>query len=334
MVEAVAQFSTPALTQPEPSQLVDYGQLIAAHRAVSGLEHALQFSPAIASKAFCDMVWLLEGLGAMQLDGEPVWMQSVIDEPSSAAVQRAITHRTIASSLALSNRAGVLTQSTAVQIASKLSGEQTNKSIIRRDVYSNDSLQHGLAHWEHFVSDRAGGEDSLVMCALADAKFRRLSPFNSNNSMTAGLLLAASLRNEQVVQGAPLCLSNYFSRHAHQFTSALTSDSSVVSFYLTAFTELASALLNCLARLVKHLEHCRQIVNDTLARAPLDPVLQAISQPVCTNADLMEAGITRRQTSATYLKKLSSAGLLESRRYGKELRYMNRGVVEAFQLLI
>jgi len=335
MVEAIAQSSTPLLSRNVPqSELVDYGQLIAAHRAVSGLEHALQFSPALASNVFRDVVWLLDGLAAIALDGEPVWMQMVIDEPNNVGVQRAFTHQSIASSLALSHRSAGLNQSMAMQIACKLSGDLSQKNVIRRDAYSNDGLQHGLAHWEHFVSDRAGGEDSLIMCALADAKFRRLSPFTSNNSATAALLLNANLRDEQVLQQAPLCLSNYFNRHAQQFTQALADDDTVVRFYLTAITELSLELLKCLARLVDHLDYCQKMVADTLSRAPVDLVMQAISRPLCTNTDLMEAGISRRQTSATYLKKLSDAGLLESRRQGKELRYSNPGVLQAFQQIV
>lgn len=337
MVEATAHFSSQSSvlsTQTALSERVDCGQLIAAHRAISGLEHALQFSPSIASNTFCEIVWLLDGLGAMQLDGEPIWLQTVIDEPNNAAVQRAITHTSIASRLANSHRPAVLTQLMAMQISNQLSGEIANKKRSLRDAYSNDSLAHGLAHWEHFVSDRAGVEDSLVICALADAKLRRLSPFSSNNSATAGLLFNLSLRNEQILQATPLCLSNYFSRHAQQFTQALTHDDSVIRFYLTGFTELALDLLSCLARLVDHLEHCQQVVSDTLSRAPAQSVMRAICRPVCTNIDLVEYGITRRQTSATYLKKLSDAGLLESCRQGKELRYMNRGVVEAFHSLI
>jgi len=335
MVEAMAQSSTPLLSRNAPlSKRVDHRQLIAAHRAVSGLEHALQFSPALAANAFRDVVWLLDGLAAIALDGEPVWMQMVVDEPSNVGVQRAFTDQSIASSLALSNRFIGLTQSMAMQIACKLSGDLSQKNVIRRDAYSNDVLQQGLSHWEHFVSDKAGDEDSLVMCAIADAKFRRLSPFNSSNSATAALLLNANLRNEQVLQQAPLCLSSYFNRHAQQFTQALADDDTVVRFYLTAITELSLELLKCLARLVDHLEYCQKTVVDTLSRAPVDLVMQAICRPVCTNNDLMEAGISRRQTSATYLKKLSDVGLLESSRQGKELRYSNPGVIKAFQPII
>lgn len=334
MAETIAYSATPLLAQTSRSDIVDYGQLIAAHRAISGLEHALQFSPAIASSSFSEMVRLLDGLGAVQLDGEPIWLQSVIDEPNNVGVQRAHTFATIASSLAVSNRSTEITQSMAVQVARKLAGDAHSKDVLRLDSHTHDSFQHGLSHWEHFVSDRAGDEDSLVLTAIADAKFRRLCPFNANNNAAASLLMAAVMRNEQVLHHAPLCLANYFSRHAEQFSRSLTDDDSAVRFYLTAFTELALDLLKCLAHLVNHLEYSRQVVSETLSRAPVNQVMQAISRPVCTNTDLIEAGITRRQTSATYLKKLSSAGLLESRRQGKELRYMNNGFVESFQSLI
>lgn len=325
---------TPFLTQSISVDTVDFGQLIAAHRAISGLEHALQFCSPIASISFCDTVRLIDGLGAVQLDGEPVWMQSVLEEPGSEAVQRAVTYASIASSLAYSNQPSSVTQSMALQIAIKLAEKPATADIVRRDANSSEAFQYGLAHWEHFVSDSSEGYDSLILCAIADAKFKRLSPFNANNNATAGLLLEAVMRNEQVLCHAPLCLSNYFSKHSEQLSQALLDDDSVVRFYLTAYTEQALDLLACLTHLVSHIEHCRMIVSETLSRAPVDTVMRAICRPICTNTDLIEAGITRRQTSASYLKKLADAGLLESRRQGKELRYTNNGVIQAFQHLL
>lgn len=334
MVDVIALPSTPLLTQSVSIDTADYGLLIAAHRAISGLEHALQFSLPIASISFCDTVRLIDGLGAVQLDGEPVWMQSVIEEPGSDAVQRAVTYASIASSLAYSLRSTNITQSVALQIASKLSGESAGGDVLRRDANSSEVFQHGLAHWEHFVSDTSGDQDSLILSAIADAKFRRLCPFQANNNATAGLLLGAVLRNEQVLHHAPLCLSNYLSRHSEQFAQALSDDGAVVRFYLTAYSELANELLACLARLVAHINHCHEVVSETLSRAPVDTVMRVICRPICTNNDLIEAGITRRQTSASYLKKLAEAGLLESRRQGKELRYTNNGVINAFKSFI
>ena len=306
-------------------------QLIAAHRALSGIEHALQFAPRSAAISFCDMVWLLDGLGAVQLDGEPVWMQTVMDEPSHPGVQRAETYASIASSIAQSTQPHSLTRSTAMHIAERLSqNERRSLVTLRRDANSNETLQHGLAHWEHFVSDEGSSVDSLVLASIADAKFRRLSPFTANNHASAGLLFGALMRDEQVLSNAPLCLSNYFSRHSEKFYQALSDDNDVIRFYLLALTETAKELTNRLSILVSHIEHCRDVIDQTLSRAPIDVVLQAICRPICTNADLIEAGITRRQTSASYLKKLYSVGLLSCHSKGKELRYVNTGVLQAF----
>lgn len=306
-------------------------QLIAAHRALSGIEHALQFAPRCAALSFRDMVWLLDGLGAVQLDGEPVWMQTVIDEPNHPGVQRAEAYASIASSIAHPSQPNAVTRSTAMHIADRLSrGARSPLVTLRRDANSNESLQHGLAHWEHFVSDEAGTSDSLVMASIADAKFRRLSPFTANNHASAGLLLGAVLRDEQMLCHAPLCLSNYFSRHSESFYQALSDDNDVIRFYLRALTDTALELTKRLSNLVNHIEKCQDIVEQTLSRAPVDVVMQAVCRPLCTNADLIDAGVSRRQTSASYLKKLTAVGLLSCHPKGKELRYVNTGVLKAF----
>ena len=313
------------------SAVIDQRQLIAAHRAISGLEHALRFAPSSASTSFRDMVWLLDGLGAMQLDGEPVWLQTVIDEPSNPAVLRAETYASIAAGIAHSSSTLEVSQSMAMQIAESLSADSASPVVtLRRDANSHETSQHGLAHWEHVVSDEGGESDSLVMAAIADAKFRRLSPFTANNHASAGLLLGAVLCEEQLLVHAPLCLSNYFSRHSQAFYQSLSGDDTAVRYFLRALTETALELIERLSTLVEHIEHCREVIDQTLSRAPADVVLSAVCRPICTNSDLIEAGVSRRQTSASYLKKLAAAGILSSHPKGKELRYVNTGVVAAF----
>ena len=306
-------------------------QLIGAHRALSGIEHALQFAPRPAARAFRDMVWLLDGLGAVQLDGEPVSLQTVIDEPNNPAVLRVEAYTSIASSIAHSSHSNSVSRSTAMYIAERLSQVSRSPLVtLRRDSNSNESMQHGLAHWEHFVSDEAGSADSLVMASIADAKFRRLSPFTANNHASAGLLLCAVLRDEQMLHHAPLCLSHYFSRHSENFYQSLADDNAAVRFYLRAVTDTALELTQRLVDLISHIDHCQDIVGQTLSRAPIDVVLQAVCRPLCTNNDLIEAGVSRRQTGASYLKKLAAVGLLSSHSKGKELLYVNNGVLKAF----
>ena len=277
------------------------------------------------------MVWLLDGLGSIQLDGDPVWLQTVVDEPGHPGVQRAEAYASIASAMMDSNQPSAVTRSIAMQIAERLSQATRSPLVtLRRDANSNETLQHGLMHWEHFVSDEAGTLDSLVMASIADAKFRRLSPFTANNHASAGLLLGAVLRDEQMLTNAPLCLSNYFSRHTEDFYQALSDDNDVVRFYLRALTETALDLTSRLSALIEHINHCQKIVDQALSRAPVDIVLQAVCRPLCTNADLINAGVKRRQTSASYLKKLSADGLLSCHSKGKELRYVNTGVLNVF----
>ncbi len=322
---------TPKSSEPTALNAIDQRQLISAHRALSGLEHALRFASPFAALSFRDMVWLLDGLGAMQLDGEPVWLQTVIDEPNHPGVLRAENYASIASSITHSPQHTPVTRSMALHIAERLSDDAVPHSVVlRRDANSNEALQHGLAHWEHVVSDHGGESDSLVMAAIADAKFRRLCPFTANNHASAGLLFGALLREEGMLNHAPLCLSAFFSSHAEDFKQALPDDNAVVRFYLRAMNETALDLTNRLEALVKHIDHCRETIEQTLSRAPVDVVMQAVCRPICTNADLVEAGISRRQTSSSYLKKLAAAGILSSHPKGKELRYVNTGVLQVF----
>jgi len=312
MSEFIAPVSIPRNSDESSQRLMHQQQLIAAHSAVSGLEHALRFAPPVAAAVFRDMVWLLDGLGAVQLDGEPVWVQTLVEEPNHPGVIRAEKFAQIAKTIADADVSTPVTQLMALNVAEKLSNSAPSGGVtLRRDANSNEALQHGLAHWEQFISDSTGAAsdaDPLVMASIADAKLRRLSPFTANNHASSSLMFGAVLRDEQVLNYAPLCLSNFFSRHAKE----------------------ASALIERLEALIEHIALCRETIEDTLSRAPVEVVMHAVCRPVCTNADLMDAGISRRQTSASYLKKLEAVGLLRAHPKGKELRYVNPGVMDAF----
>jgi len=187
-----------------------------------------------------------------------------------------------------------------------------------------------LSTWEGFVSDEAGDADSLVVTALADAQLRRLSPFTSDNHASACLILCAVLRDEQVLEHAPLCLAAYFSRYAKEFSECLHSPQNLTRFYLRALTETAIWLTEKLELLREVIKQCREVVQEVLPRAPVDVLVQAVCQPICTNADLIKCGITRRQTAASYLKKLTATGMLETHRSGKEIHYVNSRIINVF----
>jgi len=319
-------------TLPTIESIDSVRHLVAAHRAISALDSALRFVDPLVSAAFHEMVWLLDGLAAVQLDGDPVWLQSIFDDPSGSGVERVMTYASVAKQLSASRRSTEVTRQMALDIAERVGDDGSSAEItLRRDSNSNEALQHGLAHWEHFVSDRATGLDPLVMVAIADAKLRRLSPFTASNHATASLLLNALLRDEQVLHHSTLCLSSFFSRHSDDFYEALPDDEAVVRFYLRAYTNIATSLVQSLEHLQKHIAHCQKLVDDTLTRAPLELVVPVVCQPYCSNADLVDVGITRRQTCSSYLKKLSEVGMLTAHQNGKELRYVNTGVLDAFK---
>jgi len=302
-------------------------QLIEAHRAISGLEHAVRFAEPRVAKVFREWVWLFDGIAAAQLDGEPVRMQTILNEPNHAATQLAIRYQALAREISGNQRLPSVTRVIALDIADQLAG---SRAALKRDESSNEALQLALAQWENFMSDGAGDADGLVLAALSDAMLRQIPPFTSSNHAAASLLISAVLREEQVLAHAPLCLATFFSRHPIDFNRSLQNPDYTIRFYLRAMTECAYGLIEQLDALQSEVLRCRQVIESTLPRAPLDAVIQAVCLPVCTNADLIEAGISRRQTSASYLKKLSAVGLLNAHKAGKETRYSNSNILKIF----
>ena len=54
-------------------------------------------------------------------------------------------------------------------------------------------------------------------------------------------------------------------------------------------------------------------------------------QPNCKIKFLEEHGIAKRQAASEYLKALEKTGILESKKVGKEILYLNRSLYDIFK---
>ncbi len=90
-------------------------------------------------------------------------------------------------------------------------------------------------------------------------------------------------------------------------------------------------------RSMQKIEAVRSLLNETLEKTKKELPGRVYSkeliellfeQPYCKIKFLVDRGIAKRHTAADYLKELEKAGILKSKKSGKERLYLNTGLYE------
>jgi len=336
---------------PAPSKFETVGVLKAA---ISARAELAAFSQALKqstiSGAAIAAYSKLETAAALQLQGEAVELNDAIQgqydhNEFCLAHHVAVRHdaykhlqlRPVSSTLAL-DLANLL-QDTPVSI--RRGEEQAVESSNISDACylklapptGAERLQTLLDNWNGFVQQDSGDLDPLILCAVAHGQWLALRPFTGGNLVVGQLLTSLLMCEEDLLPVPALPLSLYFSKRAERFWRALYDAvahghfEEWLVFFMTAVKESAIDA----TRQIMQWEHLNRelqaVMNDVLPKAPSPELVSVCNLPSFSQADLSDAGLTRRQTATAWMQRLESTGLISEIRVGKQKRYFNNAVV-------
>lgn len=166
--------------------------------------------------------------------------------------------------------------------------------------------------------------------AVMHYQFEAIHPFIDGNGRTGRILNLLYLVERGLLDIPVLYLSGHIiqnKRHYYDLLLNVTTKGDwqgLVLFIIEAVETTARWS-------TRKIMEIRQLLEDTAVRMRADtPKIYSrdfaeliFVNPYCRIADVVEAGIARRQTASTYLKALSEAGILEERIAGRERLYIN-----------
>jgi len=196
-------------------------------------------------------------------------------------------------------------------------------------------LRELLGNWERFIHDDQSSLDPLVVMAVAHYQFEAIHPFLDGNGRTGRILNILYLIEKDLLTLPVLYLSRYIVQHKADYYRLLTNVTRNgdwepwLLFMLHAIAETAQWTTSRITAIRKLITHTGDYVRTRLPKIYSHELTQLIfEQPYCRIAHLVEVGIAKRQTAATYLKQLAKIGVLQEQSVGKEKLFVHPKLIQ------
>ncbi len=186
-----------------------------------------------------------------------------------------------------------------------------------------------LADWERFMNG-ARDLDPLIRLAAGHYQFEAIHPFTDGNGRTGRVLNSLFLIQQGLLNQPILYLSRYIINKKNEYYALLLDVTREgtwepwLLYMLEAVRETATwttakiAAIRELAEIT--IDHVRRRLPKIYSRELVD---QIFVQPYCRIANLVEAGVAKRQAASRYLKMLVEIDVLVERKIGREKIYVH-----------
>jgi Fic family protein len=231
-----------------------------------------------------------------------------------------------------------LNTGTAEQVCSKIKGvemrvrqgpgtalanEQSGEIIYIPPVGEN-LLRNLLTNWEKFLHDETD-LDPLIRMAVGHYQFEAIHPFTDGNGRTGRVLNSLFLIQEDLLTLPILYLSRYIIKHKKDYYRLLmlvTCESAWeawILYVLKAVEETSNWTKQKIAAIRQLLTHTTEYVREKQPKIYSRELVDLIFEmPYCRIADVIEAGLARRQAASRHLKALVEIGVLQEMQLGRE----------------
>jgi Fic family protein len=192
-----------------------------------------------------------------------------------------------------------------------------------------DVIRAKLSNWEQYLH-ADDGVDPIIRMAVGHYQFEAIHPFSDGNGRTGRALNILYLIDQKLLDLPILYLSQYINGHRERYyklLSGVTSEQAWepwILFMLDAVEQTAqwtTDKIEALKRLMDDTVHYVKLVQPKIYSRELVELI--FTQPYCRVADLVGANVASRNIAAKYLKELAAAGVLEQRKEGREVLYLN-----------
>ncbi|WP_296872963.1 Fic/DOC family N-terminal domain-containing protein [Tibeticola sp.] len=196
-------------------------------------------------------------------------------------------------------------------------------------------LRDKLANLERFLYPETPDDlDPLVRMAVMHYQFEAIHPFVDGNGRTGRILNILWLVEQGLLDIPVLYLSRYILSNRTAYYDGLrgvTEDSaweSWVLYMLDAVEQTARETCDRVRRILELMEATRSQVQQSAPRIYSKDLVELIFRhPYCKIQFLLDAGLAKRQTASVYLRTLSDLGLLKPLKVGREVYYLNEGLL-------
>lgn len=215
-------------------------------------------------------------------------------------------------------------------------GNPTSGKPIYTPPAGAQTIHRHLAAWEEYIhSDH--GLDPLSVMALSHYQFEAIHPFPDGNGRTGRILNILHLIEAELLDEPVLYLSGFIVRHKNTYYERLrgvTERGEWVPWLLFILESVRSTA----AWTRKFIDRIEGLKADIDGRMRTDAALKGMpmgdlvtlmfTQPYMRIANVVDAGLARRQTASRWLSKLAAGEFLTEVALGREKVFINHHLLE------
>lgn len=323
---------------------------IEARTALAALKQAGELIPNQAM--LINTIPLLEAKGSSEIENIVTTTDSLFefaqadDSRADSATKEALRYRTALWQGFQSLRERPLSTNTAVAICSTIKGVVMDIRRVPGTTLSNPAtdetiytppegeahLRDLLANWERFLhdADQSDQLDPLVRMSVAHYQFEAIHPFTDGNGRTGRIINLLYLLEQELLSIPVLYLSRHIIQHKADYYRLLRQVTEQgdwepwLLYMLQAVVSTAQWTRQKIMAIRALQEHTADYVRQCLPGIYSRELVELIfTQPYCRIANLVEAGIAKRQTASVYLKELRDIGVLREQKAGRDKLFLH-----------
>jgi Fic family protein len=272
----------------------------------------------------------------------------IAEDRADAATKEALRYRTALYEGTKMVQRGMLTTDMAIQICSTIKGMEldiraksgtTLKSRMTGEVIytppvGQKLLLEKLDNWARFMHEETA-IDPLVRMAIQHYQFEAIHPFVDGNGRTGRILNILFLVQHGLLDSPILYLSRFIIHNKaayYRLIKKVTHEQdwgSWIMFVLDGVEETCTWTTDKIKSIRELMEHTAEFVQGRLPKSYTWELVELLfKQPYCRIANLVDAGIAKRQTASVYLKQLCDIGVLREVKSGRETIFVHPKYIE------
>ena len=321
-------------------------QCIRSRTQLAELEQAANFLP--NKSLLINVLPLLEAQASSEIENivtttDRLFRSSLLNQSPDAATKEALNYRAALYQSYQSLADRPICTATAERVCSviksrsmtirKEAGTALGSTISGDTIYTppvgESVIREMLANWENFINQTTE-LDPLVVMAVAHYQFEAIHPFSDGNGRAGRVLNLLYLVQAGILSSPILYHSRGIIRRKDDYYDLLrtvTFDQdweAWILFILEVIEESAEWTNQKIRSIREYREEVREELKIKVPKIYSNELLDVLfEQPYCQIADLVSAGIAKRQSASVYLKKLVEIGLLTEERVGRSALFIH-----------
>ena len=322
-------------------------QCIASRSALAELKQAGELIPNAAM--LINTIPLLEAQASSEIENivtttdQLFQYASIGDARADPATKEALRYRTALHEGIQQLRKRPICTTLAEQLCSRIKGTEMTVRKVPGIALANDAthkiiytppegevlLRQKLANWEEYIHNQTD-IDPLVRMAVTHYQFEAIHPFTDGNGRTGRLINILFLIEQNLLTLPILYLSRYIILNKIDYYTQLLEITQSqaweawILYILKGIEETSIWTRKKIEAIRRLLKHTKSYVQHELSAIYSRELVDLIfTQPYCRIANLVDAGIAKRQTASTYLKQLVDIGVLREIKIGREKLFVH-----------